>query len=348
MTRRDLPDPAPHSGEGEAHLDRRAVIASLGAGAATLFAPRVARAQQSAMPVIGFLSDAAPGPYARYLAGFRAGLAEAGFVEGQNVAIAFRWADGAHHKLPALASDLVERGVAVIVCSGGGVTVPVAMAATKTIPIVFVMGGDPVNLGYVGSLNRPGGNVTGVAQFSSALVAKQVELLRQVAVKAAMIGFLATARTADAETRLQRARAAARSLGAQIVAVEAEDDGNLARAFATLAEKGADSAVISGGAFFTSRVAQLGALAMKHRLPTIYVRREFAAAGGLMSYGTSLVDVYRQVGVYAGRVLHGTKPADLPVMQPTKFELVINRRTAKALGLEIPPMLLALADEVIE
>jgi len=307
-----------------------------------------ARAQQTGMPTIGFLSDASPGPYAPYLAAFRTGLAGSGFVEGQNVAIELRWAEGHHDRLPALAADLVKHHVTVIVCSGGNVTAPAAVAATKTIPIVFSMGGDPVRAGLVASLNKPGGNVTGIAQLSSTLMAKDVELIRELVPGASVVGFLVSSDAADVEIQLQTVRDAAHSVGAQIVVGRVGGDGDFDGAFAELVNQHVNAVVVGGGAFFTSRSVKLAAFALHHDLPMIYARREFAQAGGLMSYGPSLADIYRQVGVYTGRVLKGEKPAELPIMQPTKFDLVINLKTAKALNLIVPPALVAIADEVIE
>jgi len=320
----------------------------LGTRGGSVTFPRMTSAQPASMPVIEMLNIASAGPYVPFMAAFRSGLGELGFVEGQNVAIEARWADGESDRLPVLAADLVRRQVAVIVCGGGNLTVPAAMASTKTIPIVFSMGGDPVSVGFVARMSRPGGNITGVAQMSSVLMAKQMELLREVAPGSKIIGFLASSGAADAETQLQTVREAARILGAQIVVARAGGEQDLDRAFAELVGQHADAAVIGPGAFFTTRNAEIAALAMRHRLPTVYARREYPASGGLMSYGTSLADVYRQLGVYAGRILKGEKPADLPVVQPTKFDFAINLKTARDLGLNVPATLLVRADEVIE
>ena len=327
-------------------MRRREFILALG-GAVTAW-PLTARAQQPTMPVIGFLSDASPGPYTPILAAFRQGLKETGFVEAQNVVIEYRWAEGQHDRLPSLVSDLVRREVAVIVCGGGNFSAPAAKAATTTIPIIFAMGGDPVEFGLVASLNRPGGNITGVSQLTSTLLAKQLELLHELVPTGTVIGMLVNPDVADIENQLKNVREAARALGLQIVVGHVAAESELDTAFKVLVQQRTNAVLISGGAFYTSLSGQLATSAIRYRLPAIYVRREFAAAGGLMSYGTSLADVYRQVGVYTGRVLKGEKPADLPVLQPTKFDLVINRKTAKTLGLTIPGKLLALADEVIE
>ena len=301
------------------------------------------------MPVVGFLSDAAPGPYtAAILAAFHQGLKETGFVEAQNVAIEYRWAEGQHDRLPSLATDLVRRGVAVIVCSGGNFSAPAAKAATTTIPIVFAMGGDPVEFGLVASLNRPGGNITGVSQLTSTLLPKQLDLLHQLIPTVTLIGMLISPDVSDFEKQLKDVREGARALGLQIITEQVSTENDFDTSFKVLVQQRAGAVLISGGAFFTSLSDRLAALTIHYRLPAVYTRREFAVAGGLMSYGTSIVDVYRQLGVYTGRVLKGEKPAELPVLLPTKFDLVINRKTAKAFGLTIPDKLLATADEVIE
>jgi putative ABC transport system substrate-binding protein len=327
-------------------MTRREFITLLG-GAAVAW-PLAARAQQSALPVIGFLSGGTPAGYAAYAAAFRQGLKEGGHVEGQNVAVEFRWAEGQNDRLPALAADLVGRPVAVIAAAGAQAALA-AKAATMTIPIVFEAGVDPVELGLVTSLNRPGGNVTGVSNFAAVLVAKQLELLHEMVPNSAVIGVLVNPTSPSlAESTARDAQAAGRSLGKQIHILNASTEDQIDAAFASLARMRLDALLIGGDAFFLSRRAQLATLATRHGLPTLYNAREFPAAGGLMGYGTSVVDAYRQTGVYVGQILKGAKPAELPVMQPTKFELVINLTTAKALGLIVPDTLLARADEVIE
>ena len=326
-------------------MRRREFVTLLGGAAAW---PLAAGAQQAALPVIGFLSGGTPGGYAFLVAAFREGLKEAGYVEGQNVAIEYRWAEEHNDRLSSLAADLVGRRVAVIT----GTSAPAALAAraaTTTIPIVFEAGLDPVELGLVTSLNRPGGNVTGVSNFYALLVAKQFELLHEMVPNSTAIGVLVNPTSPNlAESTARDAQQAGRLLGKQIHILNASTEGQIDTAFAALVRVRPDALLIGGDAFFTSRRAQLATLATRHGLPTIYNAREFATAGGLMSYGASLVDAYRQTGIYTGKILKGAKPAELPVMQPTKFELVINLTTAKVLGLDVPPTLLARADEVIE
>jgi putative tryptophan/tyrosine transport system substrate-binding protein len=303
-------------------------------------------AQQAVMPVIGFLNGASPAEFAPQVAAFRQGLKEAGFIEGQNVAIEFRWAEGRYDRLPAMADDLVRRHVAVIVAAGG--SQPMAKAATSTIPIVFTAGGDPVKEGLVSSLNRPGGNLTGLNMFTVSLDAKRLELLRELLPKADTVAVLINPTFVSAERQLKDLREGASRVGVRLVVFNASADSDFDTAFATLADTRADALVVGSDPFLNSRREQIVALAARHRIPAIYEWREFAEAGGLMSYGTSLDDVYRQVGVYTARILKGEKPADLPVMQSTKFQFVINLKTAKALGLDISPNLVARADEVIE
>ena len=327
------------------NIARRKLLAAFSGAAAW---PLAARAQQQAMPVIGFLSSASSGPYTPFVSALHKGLKEAGYTEGQNVAIEYRWAEGQNDRLPALAADLVGRPVAVI-AAGGVQAALAAKAATTTIPIVFEGGPDPVEVGLVTSLNRPGGNITGVSNFSTVLVAKQFELLHQTVPNSAVIGVLVNPSSPSlAEFTARDAQAAGRSLGMQIHILNASTKDQIDTAFASFARVRPDALLIGGDAFFVSRRAQLITMATRHGLPTIYNAREVPAAGGLMSYGASLVDAYRQTGVYTGKILKGAKPAELPVMQPTKFELVINLTTAKAFGLKIPPTLLARADEVIE
>jgi putative tryptophan/tyrosine transport system substrate-binding protein len=327
------------------HIERRKFLAALGGAAVTW--PLAARAQQPAMPVIGFLRDTSLADATHLVAAFRQGLKEAGFVEGQNVAIEYRSAEDQAHQLPALVADLLRRQVALIV--GNTPSSLAAKAVTTTVPIVFVSGNDPVINGLVPSLSRPGGNTTGVSFLSTASVTKRLELLRQLAPKAAAIAMLVSSNnTPDTERELRDVQAAAHASGQELIVVEADSDRDIETAFATFAQRRAGAVFIGSSPIFNSRRERVAALAVRHALPAAYSLREFATAGGLMSYGTSITDAYRLAGTYASRILKGEKPADLPVQQSTKFGFVINLRTAKALGLEIPDKLLALADEVIE
>jgi putative ABC transport system substrate-binding protein len=325
-------------------MKRRAFITLLG-GAVTW--PRAARAQQPAMPVIGFLHPSSADVSGNRLRAFRLGLKEAGFVEGENVTIQYRWAENQIDRLPALVAEFVRRRVAVIVAGSSDVALA-AKAATTTIPIVFIAGENPVTLGLVGSLARPGGNLTGINFFVTELAAKRLELLRELVPGANRIAALVDPASISSESTLRDVDAAARAMGLQIQFHNASTNRGIDAAFASFVHERPDALFVSSGPFFIDRRSQLALLAALHRLPATYSVRENAEAGGLMSYGASLTDVYRQVGTYSGRILKGAQPADLPVEQANKFELVINVQTARMLGLTVPPSLLALADEVIE
>jgi len=326
-------------------LGRREFITLLG-GAATW--PLAGNAQQGTIPVIGFINPASPGELAQRAAAFRNGLAELGFIEGRNVTIEYRWAEGRYDQLPLMATDLVHRGVAVIAATGGLAAVRAVRAATANIPIVFTAGSDPVEAGLVTSLNRPGGNVTGAGLMSKNLVAKRMEVLRELIVDAKSIGVLANANNPSARFEVGEAETAARVLGLQIHVERADGERDFARAFASIAQQRADALLVTTDPFFESVRGTLVALAAQHAIPTIYALREYAVAGGLMTYGASITDLYRQAGVYVGRILKGEKPADLPVTQPSKFEFVVNMKTAKALRLDVPTSILLRADELIE
>jgi putative tryptophan/tyrosine transport system substrate-binding protein len=316
-------------------------------GAAAVW-PLVVRAQQLAMPVIGFLSGASRAAFAHLVAAFHEGLAEAGFVEGQNVAIEYRWAEGRYDRLPALAAELVDEQVAVMVASGGDRPTLAAKAATSTIPIVFTGSDNPVKFGLVESLSRPGGNVTGMHLFTSELEVKKLEVLQELLPDARLIAMLVNLDNPSAAPDIVDVEAAASTIGKQILVLEASSAEDIDLAFETLAEQPVDALLVGHDPFFNSRREQLVALAARQAVPAIYELREFVLAGGLISYGNVITDNYRQAGIYAGRILKGEKPADLPVQQATKFELVINLPLARTLGIEIPRSILLRADEVIE
>jgi putative ABC transport system substrate-binding protein len=326
-------------------MRRRDFIKVIAGSAAAL--PLAARAQQTAMPVIGYLQSASPSYFAQFSDAVSRGLNEIGYVEGQNVTIERRSAEGHYDRLAALAAGLVDRQVAVILAAGGSDPAKAAKAATSNIPIVFVSAADPVRTGLVASLNRPGGNVTGVSLLASALDAKKLGLLRELAPKASTIGVI-NPDYPSANSQREEAQQAAARLGLRPLMLSARADGEIDLAFASAAKQGADALLVATDPFLLSRRERLVALAARYAVPAIYAQREVVTAGGLISYGPHFWDGYRQAGAYVGRVLKGEKPADLPVLQPTKFELVINLKTAKALGLEVPDRLLALADEVIE
>ena len=324
-------------------MKRRAFITLLG-GAASW--PLAARAQQSAMPVVGFLRTTAAAGSAHLVAAFRQGLSEAGFVEGQNVAVEYRWADDQDNRIPGMAAELVRRQVGVIVANG--LAVPAVKAATATIPIVFTTGFDPVRTGLVASLSRPGGNATGVVFTQTDLATKQLGLLHELAPKAAIIAVLGDPHQPEFEVELREIESAGRVIGRQILIVKAASERELNAAFATVVQARADALLVRGSPLFLTRRRQLVALAARHALLASYASRDYPEVGGLMSYGPSITDAHRRAGIYVGRILKGAKPADRPVEMATKFDLVINLTTANALGLTVPPSLLARADEVIE
>jgi putative ABC transport system substrate-binding protein len=327
-------------------MKRREFITLVGGAAAW---PMAARAQQRAMPVIGFLNAQSSDGYTERLNGFREGLKEAGFVEGDNVSIEYRWAGGQADRLPALAAELVRRPVAVIAALGNASHAVAARTATKTIPIVFIVAEDPVRLGLVGSLARPDGNMTGINIFNNEITAKRLELLRQLIPSAVRVAvFVNPTSGPSAETTASDAETAARAMGLQVRILRPATSREIDAAFATFEHARPDALLVEGDALFNTRRVQLVHLASHHRLPATYASRAYSEIGGLMSYGTNVTDAYRQAGVYTGRILKGAKPADLPVIQPTKFELIINAQTARMLGLTVPASLLATADEVIE
>ena len=325
-------------------MRRRDFITLVGSAAAI---PLAAHAQQQALPVVAFVRDGSPEANARYVAAFRKGLNESGYVEGQNVTVEYHWLEGQYDRLTALLADLVRRQVAVI-ATLGNVTSVAAKAATSAIPIVFAVGEDPVKLGLVASLARPGGNVTGTNFLVQETVAKRFRLLHELVPKAARVAVLVNPRNSTTDTTLRGTKEAAAALGLQLQILNASSIGEIEAAFATLARERPDALFVGGDAFFVGRAVQLASLAAHNRIPAAYSLRVHVAAGGLMSYGTDIGDAFRQVGVYTGGILKGAKPADLPVLQSTKFELVLNLQTARLLGIEVPPGIISIADEVIE
>jgi len=326
-------------------LERRAFITLLGGALASW--PSVTRAQQP-IPGVGFLSPGSPEPSSFLVTAFRDGLKEASYIEGNNVFVEYRWARGNYDQLQTLAADLVRRQVAVIAATGGTISAQAAKGATSTIPIVFNVGDDPVKSGLVASYNRPGGNITGVNTLSPTLETKRLELLRELVARPVIIAVLLNATNPDVGSQRRDIDAAAIALGQELRFFHASTESELDAAFAALVQQRADALLVANDVFFTNRREQMVTLAARHSVPAIYAFRQFAESGGLMSYSTNLIEVYRQIGLYVGRVLKGEKPADLPVVQPTKFELVINLKTAKTLGLTVPDKLLALADHVVE
>jgi putative tryptophan/tyrosine transport system substrate-binding protein len=328
-------------------MKRRDFITLLGSAAAAW--PLAARAQQATMPVIGFLDSRSPEALADRLRAFRRGLKEAGYVEGENASVVYLWGDNQLDRLPALAAELVRRQVAVIVCSGGPAVTAAAKAATTTIPVVFGSAEDPVRLGFVASLARPAGNLTGINFLNRELAAKQLELLRELVPTAMRLAVLVNPTNAvSSEYILREVEQGARALGLQVQVLNASTSREIDAAFTTIVRERADALFVPADPFFNSRRLQLSLLAMRHAVPAIYSGREVAEVGGLITYGSDIADAYRQIGIYSGRILRGAKPADLPVVQSTKLELVINHQTARALGLTVPDKLLVAADEVIE
>jgi putative ABC transport system substrate-binding protein len=329
-------------------MRRRDFITLLSGAASSQFLSLLARAQ-SGTPTIGFLGATSPESYAAFVAGFRLGLKEVGFVDTQNVAIVYRWAEGQYDRLPELAADLVSRRVSVIVATGGLPSSLAAMQATNTIPIVFTLGSDPVKFGVVSSLNRPDGNITGVTLFAYLLDAKRVELIHELVPGTSVVGLLVNPNSpAQAEAQFAEVETASRKFGQELVILKAGNDGEIDQAIATIAVRKPSALLVSADPLFLSKRDRLIALVTRYAIPSIYEWAQLAEAGGLMSYGIDLVDAYRQAGNYAGKILHGAKPVDLPVLQPTKFEFVINLKTAKALGIAVPNTMLVAADRVIE
>ena len=327
-------------------MNRRKFSILLGGAAATW--PLAARAQQTAMPVVGFMTSIGRNDRSHLVDAFRRGLREAGYIEGRDVAIEYRFAENQHDRLPALAADLVDRKVAVIAATGSGSSILAAKASTTTIPIVFTFAGDPVQEGFVASLNRPGGNITGISWFNAVLSGKALGLLHELVPSAAVIALMVNPKTPESARVLSDAEEVARMLGRQLLVLNASDPSEIDTAFATLRQRRAGALLVSAAAFLTVRGQQIVALAARDAIPVMYPNREFVADGGLISYGNDVTDAYRRAGLYVARILKGEKSNDLPVDQATKFEFVINLKAAKALGLEIPPTLVARADEVIE
>ena len=326
-------------------MRRREFIAYIGGAAAW---PLAARAQQPGMPVVGFLNPGLPEPSSFLVVAFREGLEKEGYVEGQNVTVEYRWASGHYNELQTLASDLVRRHAVAIAATGGSISAQAAKAATATIPIVFNVGEDPIKLGLVASFNRPGGNITGVNTLSPALESKRLGLLRELVPQAAIVAVLLNPSNPDADLQRRDIQAAATAIGQDLRTFDVRNESDIETAFAALVRQRADALLVGSDVFLTNRREQIVALAARYAVSTIYSFRSFAESGGLMSYSTNLVEVYRQVGFYVGRILKGEKPANLPIVQPTKFELVINLKTAKAMNVKISDNLLSLADEVIE
>jgi putative tryptophan/tyrosine transport system substrate-binding protein len=327
---------------------RRREFIKIIAGSAIETLPLAVNAQQRAVPVVGFINASSAENYKRQVAAFLEGLAQNGYIDGEKVKVEYRWAEGRYDQMPALIAELLGRQAAVISVTGSTAAAQAAMAATRTIPIVFVIGGDPVKFGLVASLNRPGGNVTGVSFLGNQLVAKQLGLLHELIPGATNFGFLVNPNNPNTESDTNNARLAADALGRKIIVAKARTREDIDHAFTLLTQERANALLISADPLFSGSREQLATLAARHTLPTMFNSREFALAGGLLSYGPDQADAYREAGIYVGRILSGEKPSNLPVVQPTKFELVINIKTAKSLGLNIPPLLLARADEVVE